>query len=40
MSTIWAVAERTELLHIPDKFLKKGLVEATPVNLDSRGLKR
>ena len=29
--------ERAELLHIPDKILKKGLVKATPVTLDSRG---
>ncbi len=35
-----AVTERAELLHNPDKILKKGLVKATQVNLDSRGLKR
>ena len=33
-------AMRAELLHSPDKFLKKGLVKATQVNLDSRALKR
>lgn len=30
--------ERAELLHVPDKFLKKGLGKATPGNVDSRGL--
>ena len=35
-----AVVERAELLHIPDKFLRKGLVKATQVSLDSRALKR
>jgi len=34
------VTERAELLHSPDDFLKKGLVKATSLNLDSRALKR
>ena len=34
-----AAGERAELLHSLDKFLKKGLVKPSLVNLDSRALK-